>query len=1146
MSDTAARPRLDDQQRLAVETLDRSVAVVAGAGTGKTTVLVERFLALLDANPDWPITAIVAITFTERAAEEMRSRVRQRILERISTADGLDRRRWADHLARVEAARISTIHGMCSEVIRANAAAAGVDPGFQVADEASAAVLLGDAVAAALRDFAEPRADTSDPDYIAAQAVLTRYDLAAIKNVLASAKTFDGLEPPPATVDDVVALAEQYRLSEIERFFANPQVIELVGLIPPSASDLYVTKVRDAQQLLSAAARAPSAQDKLEILARFDFTAQGGSSKVWMAEDLAHAKELTKAVQKCVEKLYDRLQFDRDTEALALQLAHGWHVLAHRVLAAYEDRKRTENVLDFDDLEIKAEAVLARPEVRRRYAGREVRHVMVDEFQDTNRRQWNIARGLAPELMDGGIFIVGDPKQSIYAFRGADVTIFKAASDQIERAGGLIVRMNRSYRTHSALIEQMNGLFRRVMQPKPAAAQPEQFVAFDDDHVLSANRESPKDRLDVQLIGIDKSVTTTSSAIAEASVVAAGIRDLVTSGSLTVVDGATNEPRPAGYGDFAVLLQSFKGNSKYFEQAFVDFGVPYVTQSGGGFYERREIRDLIELLKALRNPADDLALAAALHSPLFALSDVDLITLRSRGGALYEALEDEAELQAEHESLEHPIVFAHTIYDGLRAVAGHVSADTLLLQAIAETNYLASIGRLPGGRQMRANVEKLVDIARERGAAALPDFIAFLDVSREAEVKEAGVALASGTSVRLTTIHGCKGLEFPVIWLANGTLAPYVDNSATVIAAEAIACKLPGTETKSGNSTSGPFMFRRARARVTEAQSAEMQRLLYVAATRARDALFISSSRDRNDYLNVLSGALDGRGIDLRIPPLPPQRQPEERPRVIDTGFPLAETLPAAPPPTHRRLTATDIADYGGLSNADNEDEREYYRHRIARRLHADDSEPIESLTYDAQNGMPSQRRIGSLVHSALLYRVDVMIETDPERADQTIDSLVWEAGITLSDARRVVVDRVRSYLDAYTRSPIARAIERAKEVYRELPFVIERDGQLVHGTMDLVYLDHDSRWTVVDFKTDGVPDDIQRITAHARRYLLQLAVYAAALRERVGVTPAAQVVYLRHPHHAVTLPSAELDRELESLRLDAIAASIDRYGRRT
>ncbi|MFZ2879529.1 MAG: UvrD-helicase domain-containing protein, partial [Phototrophicaceae bacterium] len=254
MQDSTARPRLDDQQRLAVETLDRSVAVVAGAGTGKTTVLVERFIALLDANPDWPITAVVAITFTESAAEEMRSRVRQRILQRISTAKGEDRRRWAEHLSRIEATRISTIHGLCSEVIRANAAAVGVDPGFQVADEASAAVLMKDALAIALRDFAGADPETGDPNAAAAQEVLTRYDRTDVEEVLLSAKQYAGLEPPPAAVDTIEAMFERAAESRIAEICASDAARDILSIDAPPAADKQGSLVLAAQASLRAAA----------------------------------------------------------------------------------------------------------------------------------------------------------------------------------------------------------------------------------------------------------------------------------------------------------------------------------------------------------------------------------------------------------------------------------------------------------------------------------------------------------------------------------------------------------------------------------------------------------------------------------------------------------------------------------------------------------------------------------------------------------------------------------------------------------------------------------------------------------------------------------------------------------------------------
>jgi ATP-dependent helicase/nuclease subunit A len=1142
-SDSIREPT--DQQRRAITATERNAVVVAGAGTGKTFVLVRRFVSLLEANPDWPIGAVVAITFTNRAADEMRARVRAEFEQRRRTAeDHAARRRWSELLAQIEAARITTIHGLCSEIVRANAAVAGVDPAFEVLDAAQAAILRADAVDLALAEVNQD-ATLSLEDGAAVVEVIGRYNEQDIRKALKDARLLS-VDIPRAR--DLDTLREEWELQALN-LFASPHV-PMLDLDIPDGND----KLADiARQAVSDLARFNDRDYKSDerfaaLRALLDIKINVGSKNFW--PDLAQAKEDLDTVRIDAKALMNRIGASPDEQDIdAAVLLTGWIILLQRTRAAYSRLKQTRAALDYDDLERYAAQILNHKAAATRYVGAEFRHVMVDEFQDTNEQQWDIVKRIAPPEHRGALFIVGDPKQSIYGFRGADVTVFGRAQHEIELWGGDVLYLTESFRTHKPLIESLNQLFTTALKAPPEAREQAVYVEFDESQHLQSRRNDTPESKYLATYFVPAGGERKNLIVREARAVARKIKSLVRGQDRLVFDTRTGSYRKPEYGDIALMLRKFT-NVSAFERALNDEGIPYITLGGQGFYGRREVKDLLSALRALHNPADELALASALHSPLFAVSDVDLLILRQprtvdgederRVLPLYDALIAEAAERSAESSEYDPLVFSADVLMRLAPLVGRAPVEVLLQKLIHATGYMATLAGLPDGQQMRANVEKLIDRARETGITALNQFVRYLNDMTESESKEGGVALQADNAVRLTTIHSSKGLEYPIVWIADACSTRQDGAKGLLNFSGELGCKLPLADQrthphKGKDDKLHPYVFERNNMLAAERSDAESLRLLYVAATRAQDALFVSGISDGKDikgWLGLMGQHFEPEEL------LPPISAPNEKAGPVAQlfatealDFPLAHTLPAAPPPSKLHLSASDIKALGGYFSGP-EDRKKAFNRRLRHRIFDETSEPIELLTYsDATDGVGG-RRFGTLVHDALRFGYDTLLETDRPKVEALLEAMAWELGITQRNDVEIAVDNARSLLTRYRKSALAREIDQAQAVYRELPFVYQRDGHVIHGYIDLLYRDAQGEWTVVDYKTDGVKSDRASQEHHAKIYCLQLAVYAEAVAAQTGQIPRALLVYLKHPDRPIEFNNAMLAAELEKVPL--------------
>ena len=627
------------EQYDAVHFHDRNLLVVAGAGSGKTRVLVERYLQLLEANPTWPIKSLVAITFTREAAFEMRHRVR---LELERSADRTGNTVWLRHLSEMDSARIDTIHGLCASILRANAAEAGIDPKFEVLDETEAAILLENAVEEVLA--------TLDPELL---TLFSFYDSDKILNSLNRQDLVSAALPGEAPNPDDLLRRWQEQWSEAvllarQRLFQSENVEKLVDAAVYPADDKLGALYQQYQTYLTRITAEGDAEGVWQLLS--ECHSQGkvgnvGSAAAWGGtEAKKQAADLLRQVRDQLKALLDELGDPMgELDTLSAQLLPIWIQLLGKLQQEYQKLKKENALVDFDDLERLTAQVLSNATIRRRYREAEFNHLLVDEFQDTNDLQWQIIRALADLGRGGTLFAVGDPKQSIYRFRGADVSVFNLVRDQIAGdAKGQELSLSTSFRSHRRLIAQFNGLFERILVREHDSLAARFQVPFDKP--MGAFREdSPKGvpieclLLDYQPPDEDDSFAPSRSSRQrripseemrgwEAIEIAQRINELIDS-ERPVFDRERGGSHPINFADIAVLFQAMS-NVNIYEERFKAQGIPFLTIAGRGYYDRQEVWDMLDLLRCLHNPLDNLSLATALRSPMFGFSDDMLFALR--------------------------------------------------------------------------------------------------------------------------------------------------------------------------------------------------------------------------------------------------------------------------------------------------------------------------------------------------------------------------------------------------------------------------------------------------------------------------------------------------------------------------------------
>ena len=807
-----------------------SVAVVAGAGTGKTHMLAHRFLHHLESGME-PLE-IVAVTFTERAAAELRARIRA--LVRASMTER------AEVAVALEAAQISTIHALAARICRDHPEAAGVPPDFTVLDELEGRVWLAERLDEALAELpGEVFAELAYADVRAALRTLLGDPIDA------EAAFAQGPDGWPGKI----AAARAEAAAQLTGAAAWREAAALVaGVRGDDGDKLEVARAAAAAGLERLAAGETAAG--LELLDGIDL--RGGRQAAWPGAAVRSVKDALRTLRDAAraalgEGLVD-LALGPADERLRALLPHV-RAAFDTVRSALAREKRRRRVLDFADLEVHALRALGSVEVRAHYRQR-WKAVLVDEFQDTNPVQERLL-----ELLTEGmtVTVVGDEKQSIYGFRGADVGVFRRARERLRASPeGAEVVMDRTFRAHAALAQTVNRTFAPVLG------------AFHQD--LRAEREEaphPGPHVSLQLVAGGGGKARRQ--VAEARLIARAIKALLDAGT-PVWDKAEKRLRPVRPDDVAVLTRTWQPLGVYGE-VLPALGVPAVHSGGGNLLATREAKDAMALLRFLADPRDDLALAAVLRSPFFAVDDP---TLYRFAGALPRA----AELPGRHyapwwEALDaatpvpEALARPREVLRELLASGGWPAVRRLQL-ADDLTGYSAVLAGLPGAPRRAADWTGFLELVRslQRGLGDAFSVVRRLRRLLRAEVDVPRLTLQAEGAVDLLTIHRAKGLEWPVVVVADLERGGRKDPPAMLFAADAgVAFRLRDDDGERVE----PALYRLLGADARRREEEEGRRVLYVALTRARDRLLLTAAGERRGALDALRPALEAAGVEPQV-----------------------------------------------------------------------------------------------------------------------------------------------------------------------------------------------------------------------------------------------------------------------------------------
>lgn len=933
-------------------TSDGNIVVTAGAGSGKTRVLVERYLRLLttsntgnaDVSDTLPSAdALLAITFTDKAAREMRDRVRTTLEARARAATRDERVFWEERRAAIESSRIGTIHSFCASILRNHPAETGLDPRFATLDEVETTMLITESIETTLgQALSTPLALFHEFSPHELQMILE--DM-----IRAGATVQKAIESLPATADDLVSRAAAQvpilQRTVIEELCNNVAwqtactTLRRLAPIAPANDRAGSQVCALADWLVSFY---PLTSDSLTTLPDFTPVAtidlRGGSKKAWPDDEtLAQAKDTLKKLRDIYKTFAPLLNLlpDDDLEQRAAQAVQDLVKLYYAARTSYSQRKSQRGALDFDDLIHQTRHLLEdNPAVRARWQA-EIDTVLVDEFQDTDDDQRALVYALtgfganapAPVSLPVGwqparlpsLFVVGDGKQSIYRFRGADVSVFRRVEDDICTRGGKRICLATSFRTNATLVAWINRvsheLFSRNRSLQPyevpfealdAHRPPPEHTRCVEMHILATDTASESDEGQSELLDQPVSAAGTAQATVqigekrsrEAQLIAQRILALVAGeAGACIYDQQQQCWRLPVYGDIALLFRA-STVFEYYEQAFREHGIPYLTTAGSGYYGRQEVQDLIHLVRVLHDPLDDLALVGVLRSPLFALDDGTIMRLRfANSSSLWSALmvrDDEKHhpddvAQATPDSgtdvrahtdtkTQQPgdetdsflsdvplygitppetLTFARETLRSLYAMRGQVTVVELLRAILAKTGYLATISGLQHGDRRRANVEKLLEAARRSVHAGLSDFSLYLEHLLRAGPREGEAPLEAEGSVRLMTIHASKGLEFPMVVLPDlGRRSHSRQDLWMAHPQYGVALRLRSAT----GEWQKPLAYNLATYEEQRMEQAERERLLYVALTRAKDYLILSGPAAKRDDDSWLSSLLRVHG----------------------------------------------------------------------------------------------------------------------------------------------------------------------------------------------------------------------------------------------------------------------------------------------
>ncbi len=1105
-----------------------NLVVTAGAGTGKTTCLINKIISLIG-KTDIPVERILAITFTEPAAAEMKERLRDEIEKKLGTEG---ENPWAMALSDLERAQISTIHALAMRILQENPIEAGIDPDF-VIEEETGDILLNDELWETWAGQNLWGGHDFDDDLV---ILLKRFGAEGIKELGKElSKRPDRLEDYLKYKVDGNVERKKYQLKLTD---LKERLLEID--MEASGDDILYQKCVKVKEILDL----DSLEEIAERLKEVKLTKTGGQKKKWSSFDTFESvKKMFYDTGGAIDTLkgltifLQRLEDDKIAEIAVRIISEFVHFM--------RQEKFKRGTLTFFDLLYEAKKLLQEnPDIRKRYQ-REFDYILVDEFQDTDPIQGEIVLFLAEDganakrskdvkLKSDKLFIVGDPKQSIYRFREADIGVFYDVAKKIYTADGKELILTNNYRSQSHLIEFLNTFFSNYINH------------VDDNYTIQYNPLTPKvedtPEMDAKTPTVDIVISNPVEKIPvdvirenEANYIASRIVNMVEGqgdGNF-VRDKKTKEPRAANYGDIAILMRKMTAVSIY-EGALKREEVPYIIVGGKGYFQRQEINDLINILDAILDPTDKRALVGTLRSPIFGIDDEKIYRLANEGKLNYRKDAGDDYVNMAFDVLRH-----------LHAIRGGKTLTGFIDEVLKKTEIMEINAFGVGGAQRVGNLMKIRQMADEqetKGPITLTEFIYLLRGFTEEKQDEGEAVITEEVenSVRIMTIHKAKGLEFPVVFLPdlggrmnttprNGI---YMDN----LNGNGSAISISGIKT---DKISDIGYYNYFEEKEKKRNLAEERRLFYVGASRARDKLILLGQKDgaKDGHMRRilefagLAGDKDEDGNIEFLSDYPFLRFIEISSEKSEVGQSQKVSIKKK-----RNRIVDYIEGVGNIKPIEEAREREKkrldeYQRAISTIFYSSVSkqfkDPIAAFHYESfkiedEDGAISPHGItgsganvgavvGSLVHLAL---EEIDFASPPD-----IDELLKKISASFPIDEKIkdeVMFEAKALVAKFLSSDKAGEIAASDVIGREVPIITSLGETTMVGRIDLIYRRNDEI-VILDYKTDRVT--VGEEEKRAEKYRGQIETYVNAVASVLNVNSVPIVGTVHFIRTGVTVP---------------------------
>lgn len=1140
------QPTYTDQQAAAINMRDASIALSAGAGCGKTFVLTQRFLKLIEpgAPPD-RLSHIVAITFTERAAREMRDRIRETCLDQLKNCPPEEVNHWQAVIRGLDSARISTIHSFCTSILRSHAVSARLDPHFGLLEQGTSDTFLRKVLHEAVHELLKQ--ENADCIQLVYRFGLERtYELLIAlvpQQFRIEFEEFRELTPEQLAGRMRDFWEQVYiplQLAEIAHADATQHLIRLMNSHEPSNP-----KMRERFQVLKARLPelldgAPRLREELLGTLMNHAKVQGaGTKKDW--DDVNVYEQIRdgfKDLRDALNPVYETLSPDPAGFLSAAEFSLVVLRVTEYAAKCYQENKAEKGLLDFDDLLLQTRDLFRRDPHARQRAAAGIQYLMVDEFQDTDPVQSEIVRALCgKELLTGKLFLVGDAKQSIYRFRRADPEVFHKLRQEIPEKGRLPLSTN--FRSQPAILNFTNCLFASAMEHYYEALTPfdqQQHSPTPGIEFLFASPEDP----DIKLADALRET--------EADWIAARIRQLLEDETPRIwsknPQTGERELRRVEPGDICILFRSLSSISLY-EKAFQQRDLDYYLVGGRAFYAQQEIYDLSNLCQYLDSSDDELSLLGLLRSPFFSLSDDTIYAITRHAESLTAAMQFPPPDDVRPEQ-KRQVLYAQAVLQELRAKKDRLSLVELLNLALERTGYDAALLNEFLGDRKLANLRKLIELARNfeaSGLFTLKDFVQRIRDSILEESKEELAATLPETSdvIRLMTIHQSKGLEFPVVIVADmDRKSPGASRNPFLHPQWGALLNLPAER----GVTPENFAFKMHRAIEQTADEDETVRLLYVAVTRAADYLILSAGlpydrRVQSPWMKLLARHFDlSTGLPTLDPYLgrftmgniPAEQIPEIRVHLnqLQTETKPAKKIKELKPSQFRAVleqgTPGDFPETCKifLPQKIRRSQFSVSQLEVTDALLRELPEPHYPVLAAADLlNADEATQLGTLTHAAI-ERLD---PAKPEQSDRIVELVLFDQPQPVRDRLKPLIQQ---QISAWYGSELCNALQTARVHYRELDFLLripaavdQESAVTVTGMIDAVYQTDDQRWVVLDYKTGA---RLAQLTDEAliSEYEFQLGVYTLAIEQLIGCLP--DSVGLAVVHDSVRIVEMKFD----------------------